>query len=242
MTIKSTIKVFAIIILSCFLGCSNLSAQENVLKVDPFNSLWGNYSLSYERVLNSKHSINLNVSFMPERDLFSFGADMFDMESDITLKNAISGFSVSPEYRFYFGKDKKKSPRGFYIAPYLRASDYKLGLNDTYQGHDTKVDVNLFTTGIGVQLGAHWIFSDVFSLDFQFFGIGVDRHDLKLDYSSKEAGVDFTGYGKSVEEKNSDIPLIGSKIKTEYGKDYIKSTAKAFMPGARGRLTLGIAF
>jgi hypothetical protein len=240
MTTKTFTRIATTFILSCLLAGLGVSAQDNVLKLDVFNSVWGNYGLSYERVVNKKQAFNISVNFMPEKDLFKFADDMFVIESE--FKNQLSGFSISPEYRFYFGKDQRKSPRGFYMAPYVRGSQYKLLLNDTYQGHDTQVDASLFTMGLGLQLGAHWIISDVFSIDWQFLGLGVDRHSLKLDYSTKEEGVDFNGSGQSVEENNADIPFFGGKMETEYGDDYVKSTGKGFSPGLRGKLTLGIAF
>ena len=242
MTIKTIARGTILLVLSSFLSCLQSTAQDNAVKLDVFNSIIGNYSLGYERVLNEKQSINLYVAFMPEKNLFPFGSNAFDLSADPDLTDRISGFSVSPEYRFYFGQDVRKSPRGFYVAPYFRISDYKLKLNDSYQGHNTLVDCSLFTTGVGAQLGAHWVFNDWFSLDWQFFGLGVDRHDLKLDYSSKEEGVDYNGYGASVKKNNDDIPFFGSKITTEYGDDYVKSHAKIIFPGVRGRVTLGIAF
>lgn len=242
MTIRTVSRIFFILIFLNLFGVFGVFAQNNILKVDPINSIMGNYSISYERVVNKKQSININLSVMPDKDLFKLGADAFDVYSEIDIENRISGFSVSPEYRFYFGKDTRKSPRGFYIAPYLRVSDYKLLLHDTFEDHKTQVDVDFLTAGLGVQLGAHWIFSDKYSLDLQFFGIGIDRHNLTLDYSTKEEGVDFSRYGPSVEGNNSDVPFIGSKIKTEWGDDYIHSNAKVIMPGVRGRLTFGIAF
>ncbi len=232
----------ATFILVSVLTCSIVKAQDNVVKIDPFNNLLGNYSLSYERVVNEKQAFNINISFMPEKDLFGFGSDAFNMSSDPDLTDLISGFSVSPEYRFYFGKDNRKSPRGFYMAPYARVSDYKLTLNDTYEDHNTLVDASLFTTGLGLQLGAHWIFGDRFSLDWQFFGLGVDMHNLQLDYSSDEEGVDYSGYADSVHENNKDIPFFGSKLETESGEDYVKASGKIVFPGVRGRLTFGIAF
>jgi len=242
MAIKTITQVSVVLILSSLLYCISSSAQENILKIDVFNSTLGNYSISYEHTLNTRQAINLNLSLMPHRDIFKIGAGAFDLNSGLASEDRVSGFSLSPEYRFYFGKNKSNLHKGFYIAPYVRASDYKLLLHDIYENHNTEIDCDLFTTGIGVQLGAHWIFSNVFSLDFQFFGAGVDRHNLKLDYSTKEQGVDFFGYGSSVKESNSEIALFGSKFETEYGADYIKSNATTIMPGARGRLTLGFAF
>lgn len=242
MAVKSITRVAVLFLLTGFLTCQSASAQENVLKVDLFSSAFGNYNLSYERVVNKTQAFNLNLSLMPEQDLFKFGARAFDTYSEIEIANQISGYSVSPEYRFYFGKNNPNSPRGFYLAPYIRASDYKIMLHDTFEDHNTQVDVDLFTTGFGVQLGAHWIFSDTYSLDLQFFGTGVDRHHLKLDYSTKEQGVNFKRYGASVEENNADLIFFGSRMKTDTGDDYIKATSTTFLPAGRGRLTFGIAF
>ena len=217
--------------------CSSLVAQKNAIKIGGGGLFYGKYSLKYERVVADNKSFQMSFGLLPSRSLPSDINEDFD---DLNLDNKLSGYSLSPEFRFYTGK--KGAPRGFYIAPYFRMSEYKFEFGSTFDDVKTKVDGSYFTVGAGAQLGVHWIISKRISLDWYFIGLGADHNTLKVDFYAQESGIDFEEFEDDINKELSDLPFIGDKVETEGGEDYVKVKTPFWAPGIRTGFSIGIVF
>src|SRR5262245_24126841 len=76
----------------------------NVLALIPVN-----ISIQDEYTLNDNSSVCLGVSYLPERNILTNGVPE---ERKTEIEDlSFSGFSITPEYRYYFSG---KNPKGFY--------------------------------------------------------------------------------------------------------------------------------
>jgi Protein of unknown function (DUF3575) len=128
-------------LLICLTGFSSF-AQENEILEFKRNELKGNalflvlgsFEATYERLLNEESGIGIsvNIPFTNDQDLV---------------------YSVTPYYRFYFGK---KPAAGFFLEGFgmlNQVDDYVYDYNGYYQ--DTNKTITDFAFGIGV--GGKWV-------------------------------------------------------------------------------------
>ena len=112
-------RLFTTLILSITLISS--FAQSNIIKWNVMALGLGNVSLQYERSINTHSSVALGFSILPTRGLPSTFTDK-STNTDLLLLS-FSGWSITPEYRYYCSNN---GPKGFYFAPYLRYSKYSI--------------------------------------------------------------------------------------------------------------------
>ena len=128
----------SILILAAHLGIAQEQSLEdqkpqvenkNMVKLNLLALTAGNISLQYERLITPKTTVGATVNMMPSKGLpFSSSVESFvdDQTTSAQLKQiSISSFSVTPEIRFYLGKEGYK---GFYIAPFVRYGKYNVDL------------------------------------------------------------------------------------------------------------------
>lgn len=148
-TMKKFAKIFTLLlVVVAFAAPSKSFAQEsagkkNVFKVNLLSPIVGSYNFFYERALGSKTSLQLGGGFI---NLTSSGT-------------GLTGFSVTPEFRFY---PSGKSPKGFYLAPFGRYNSLSLKVTD---GSGIEGKATLTSIGAGLSIGNQWIFGDIVSLD-----------------------------------------------------------------------------
>ncbi len=136
----------------------------NIFKVNLTALPLKNFSIQYERVLQKKISVALNIRFMPSGDLPFKNSlnDAANGDPDIekAINNAQMGnFSITPEFRFYPGKSGYG--RGFYIAPYYRYAKFTAdAIPIDYTALTTTKTITLkgdLTTHTGgLMIGAQW--------------------------------------------------------------------------------------
>ena len=128
-------------LLLCFLSL-NLFAQEeekidfkrNELKINALFLVLGTFEATYERLINEESGVGISLQ-VP-----------FTNESDIN-------FSVTPYYRFYFGK---KPASGFFVEGFgmlNQVDDYVYDYNSNFE--DKNETITDFAIGLG--LGGKWI-------------------------------------------------------------------------------------
>lgn len=167
------------------LAAGSASAQNNVVKVNILSPLVKTGSFFYEHKLNSSSSFQIGGLFTS----YSVG------DTDL------SGFAITPEYRFYLS-ERKEAMEGFYVAPFLRYQN--LTLKDTYTSYNsngstsTRTDkASLDTFGGGILIGHQWIFKQRFSLD-TFLGPSYNGGSIKYEGSQGSSTFDagtFQGFG-----------------------------------------------
>jgi hypothetical protein len=156
---------------------SEVIDKKNEFRVDPFYMVFaGALNVNYERIINEESGAG--ISF-----LISNGKDIN------------TTFSVSPYYRFYFGK---KTAAGFFFEGFAMYSSFKANEiinqnNNTgiiFYGTQIK-EVTKSDFAIGFGLGGKWITRKgvIFELN-----TGIGRN-LFGDYDKYESGTQITGKG-----------------------------------------------
>ena len=138
---------------------ASVSAQENVVKVNPLGLIFGSAQFSYERVLNENSSVELSLAYTSLNANFSSAEEA-----------KINGFGVEGKYKLYFSSSND-APRGWYGAPVLSYSSIS-GESGNEEGK-----VNIF--GAGAIGGYQWVFggdATGFALDLNF---GVQYINVK---------------------------------------------------------------
>jgi len=212
-------------------------AQKNVVRLGLGGLAARNLNFDVERAVTDNQALSLNLGILVPRSKLPFGVDD---GTDLEL-NRLGGISIAPEYRFYTGT--KKALNGFYVAPYLKYSSYGVGASGNYDGSDGDISAKLSTIGGGIQLGAQWLINDHFSIDWSFFGIGINRHTISVRFESNDPDVDFQGIEDDIEAELADTPdFVRNSINTESGSDYVSTKAPFFFPALRSSLSIGYAF
>jgi len=211
-------------------------AQKNVVRLGLGGLALGNFNFDAERALTDNQSLSLNLGVLFPQQLPEALADGSDLEFD-----KISGISIAPEYRFY--TRSKKALNGFYLAPYLKYSSYSIGASGSYDGTTGSVNGKLSTFGGGLQLGTQWLIKDRVSIDWSFFGIGINSNTIDLQFESNDSEVDFEGIEDNVRGELNDLPpFIVNRIETESGSNYARVKAPFPFFALRSSLSIGIAF
>ena len=108
-----------LLLLSALLLAGAAQAQTNVLKVDIIQPLINTVAVSFEHKLSESGSLQVGVAgTFGYKDGSHFGY-YNGFNSYYSGQNSTSGFSITPEYRFYLS-EKHAAPEGFYVAPYVR--------------------------------------------------------------------------------------------------------------------------
>ena len=159
-----------------------------------------------------------------------------------TFDESNGGISASVEYRIYTGN--KKAVRGFYVAPYFRYLEQSPGFFDEIDSRLFSVATSLNTFGLGAQLGYQLIIGNILTLDFYFFGAGVDWHTLNFKYElvQPEAGFDYGSIKDNINEVFRDINYLEKRLEHTVYNDNLTSKLPFLFPGFRGGISLGLAF
>ena len=165
---------------------------KNIVKVNTAALLFSNVSLLYERKLNEHWTVLAGTGYrwggsVPK--VLGLGDVIVSSET-----NGITGFSITPEVRYYFNFcECGGSPSGLYAGLYGRFTKYYGSLTfNVWNGseyYDALVTANMRELGGGLQLGYQFIFKQRFTVDFMFAGPRLSTYKLKadLDFDDLEA-------------------------------------------------------
>ncbi len=237
----SRLKLFAlgcVLISSQLLHAQNTDAidllqKKNIFKVNLTALAFKNLSFQYERVTGPKTSFALGLGIMPKSKLpfaDKIKEEYGDNEDVVRAldQTRLSNFTITPEFRFYLGK---QAPTGFYIAPFVRYArstfdgPYTFTPSDQ-QLHTANIKGSINSVGGGLLLGAQWSLGKSVSLDWWIAGpiIGStngklsgtdpkgipaqDRPGVKEDIDSFDPpGLDFTS---TVGANDIDVNIDGT--------------------------------
>lgn len=219
-----------------FINISISFSQQNVVKFGIVDIVKLNFS--YERVLYDNQSFGLNIAILPKKNIPNILLN--DELIKLNTETELSGFSIIPEYRFYVGKNG--APRGFYLAPYFKFSKYSLIFLDEYNGEQLSVKGKYNSIGLGLQLGIQWIISEVFTIDWNFFGFEFDRNTISLEFTSDSDNIDFEALRDKINSDYSEIPIIGKRLIVDSGDNIVNGKASFLFPGIRSGISIGFAF
>ncbi len=216
-------------------------AQSNVIKAGLTGPFVGDINIGFEQKINDRSSLQLKFGYLDLTMSPLIPEEAFTPRA-YNLLEANGGINTSIEYRIY--ASKKRKLQGFYIAPYLRYLNQKMLFDDEIEGHKFSVDSKLSTIGIGGQLGYQWIFNEILSLDFFFFGTGLDFYKtiLKYELDPQPSGFDYSMVTPHVDDVFEDIDYLHQNLTHTINDDNHTSELPFVFPGFRAGLSVGVAF
>lgn len=198
------------------------------------------FNLQYERQVSPKVTVALSYGAIPLSTIaFKSYINKQVYSPDVNLADYSLGTSIfTPEVKYYFGK--KGAFHGFYLAPYVRISSYKIEGPIAYSNSEgAKQNANFKgrfnnLTG-GLMAGSSWQLSHNFYLDWWIAGAGFGG-----ERGNFTAATQLTqGDQESLKRKLESISLAGITIKSEVNSNGATVKTSGSMVGIRG---LGINF
>lgn len=208
-----------------------------------------NYSFQYERAVGKKITVAMGIRYSPKskppmaptiEDLVD-NEETWEMIKDFKTGN----FALTPEVRFYMGK--KGVFKGFYVAPYVRYSNYSVDvpLNFTveYAGQTRTAiiplngDITALTGGL--LFGAQWKLSKLMYLDWWILGLGYGSSSGNISGKRSLNPIEQ----QVLREKLSgleDLPIVKSKVTVD--SEGVDVDFDGPLPGARAGLNIGFRF
>lgn len=219
-----------------------LNAQTNVVKINVMSLFLTNVSLQYERTLNEHSSVALGFSFLPSRGLPSFTVK--DNNSEDLGALSFGGWSITPEYRYYFSG---KAPKGFYMAPYFRHASYSIdALGVTYNSSTTGLDERVFVDGnfksnvLGLMFGSQWNLGEHMTLDWWILGFGFGSQKATIAGSGNFDPLEQQDLRNDIADIDNDVP---GDLTYTVTSNTISVSYKYSSPAVRGfGLCLGYKF
>ncbi|MDO4727787.1 MAG: DUF3575 domain-containing protein [Bacteroidota bacterium] len=158
---------------------------KNLIKLNITALTIGSISAQYERAVSQKMTIGTSFSILPKRSLpfLNIIDHNFKLDDMQYLNNMrISSVNITPEVRWYFGKESFK---GGYIGTYLRYAHNKvtLPIDYTYNNQEQQIQMegNINVFSIGISLGTQWKLSDKIYLDWLILGPMIGKANFILE-------------------------------------------------------------
>ncbi len=228
-------------------------AKMNFIKLNALGLLASNIGVQYERVLSKRLSVGLTLRFMP-MSRFPFQKSIAKSTEDTIMRNVllntkVSGFSFSPELRYYWGTHGWA--RGAYIAPFYRYSSFSTS-NFNYRYNiiedSTNVEVQYIAVAhakvsahaIGFLLGKQWFLGKHFALDlYGGLHFGLSNFSVNMVTDRPLA----SGEQKQLLDNLNDleIPWIRSHTASVSNND-ASLNIKSYWGGVRFGLAVGYRF
>jgi|AntRauTorckE5430_2_1112549.scaffolds.fasta_scaffold02695_3 hypothetical protein len=225
-----------------------VQAQQNIAKIGVGSIFNRTLNLEYERILTNKTTIFGEIGYQFPVDIPSAAVDFTEDAGSTNALTVTDGkynnFYVALEYRIYTGGEAAK---GFFVAPYLKISNYSVDVNGTYNNDnngfvDVPAEVNLgyFATSIGGQLGYQWIIKDKVTINWSFVGLGVGFNRVSAGFTAQDNDV-FEAWEQDVNDFLADFP--GSyQLESDNAARTIDAAATVVLPAARASLSIGYMF
>lgn len=217
--------------------------KKNLVKLNAMALSVGNISLQYERLITPKFTLGASVNTMSERGL-PYSSKIEDIVEDKTTAAQLQGiqissFSVTPEARYYFGKESFK---GFYIAPFARYATYSLTfpVNYEYEGHEFQMDVagKLTSISAGIAFGAQWEVAKNIYLDWMI--VGPHYGSVKGDLTGTKSLNQYEKMAVEMAIDKLDIPFY--EYTHEVNDNGAKLKVDGPWAGLRASLAIGYRF
>lgn len=226
------------------LGISGVKAQEktNLIKLNLLPLSVGNIALEYERSLGEGLSLNGTLSLRPKDQLpfRSWWESAIDDDYNILGDAKLGAFSITPEIRFYIGHND--SFKGFYLAPFVKYSNYTLTTTLTVDEpeYQKKVPIsgslNAFTAGVAI--GSQWRLAEDLYLDWRIigphYGFNNGTFEGKVELNADEQ--------REIKKQLHDFDVDILRLKKEVDADGVTMTTQGPFAGIRTSLSVGYRF
>lgn len=160
-------KVLLVALLAISVGAFAQDGQKNVIKLNPLSLLVKTGNISYERQIGANQSFQIGGYYS--------GLSLGDIKYD--------GFGITPEYRFYFGA-QKRAFNGGYVAPFVRYQNF------TIKDKETSDKATFNSIGGGAVIGYEKMYKSGFVLDIF---AGPSYNSVSFKNNSSEDQFDIKG-------------------------------------------------
>ena len=223
--------------------------KKNLIKVNLTSLPLNNYNGQLERVLGKKMSIAVSYRYMPLGNIPLRDNIINIANGDANMQKTfdqllLSNNALTPELRWYPGK--KGFGKGFYIAPFIRFSNFhgegiKIEFSPVNGVKDNiTLSGDLKSTTYGLMLGAQWFLGKSICLDWQIIGphygsgFGTLNGISSFALSAAEQGAIRDA------ANNIDIPM--TTVSSEVSSNSLKLSLDGPWAGIRAGISLGFRF
>lgn len=215
-------------------------SQQNAVKVGLLGLNYGDFALSYERVLNTKNSLNLTLGYWsPSKSWFDYSS-YIEPNEGVWLTGINDGFHTSLDYRIYIGN--AHAIKGFYMGPYARYWNLGFDMKDIIDEDNFDVYSKISSISVGFQMGYHWLIKNKISLDWYFLGLGVEKLTMRGDYVNASSGYDYSSIEDDVIDVFSGMKIIQNQLETKVTPEALNVKLPLWMPGIKTGFSIGYAF
>lgn len=234
-------------------------SQDNAVKLKLMGLGYGNYTVSYERALSEKNSINASFALLsPDGAIKNYlpnwyyewdgsGSGPFDKNGKGITEDApwigefYSGYGFSVDYRMY----GKQALKGFYYGPYVKYMSLDFRLEDEIRGPYYTIESNISGFGAGFEIGNQWLIIDRIVLDL-YFGLGAQLFSATGKYVQDPVpaagSFDYSDIIPDVIDAYAKIPYIDKRLETTVESDALLLHIPLPLPDLRGGFSIGFAF
>ncbi|OFX59508.1 MAG: hypothetical protein A2046_11950 [Bacteroidetes bacterium GWA2_30_7] len=245
-TLQKTILIALVVFFS--ISANSQDGPKGTVKLNLFGLAFRNINLQGEYAFHKNFSGCFGFNFMlPGKLPGAFPSASTEALESAGFKNfSVSGYSFTPELRFYPGKkDEHQAPHGFYLAPYFRYGKYTFKTDFDFTNEDTgntdtyKSAFSYGGYGGGLMIGTQWLIGEHFSIDWYILGGHGGSGNVSISLTDPAIG-DLSAEGKAELEK--ELAESGKNATVTISGD--KATVKVKTPcmGFRMGLSLGFAF
>ncbi len=233
-----------------FSSSSSTSEQKNIIKLNAGALLLKTFSVQYERMLTKKTSLSLGFRATPKAGLpfkSTIESIINDDETWNNVRNLKTGsFAITPEFRYYFGKNELS---GFYLAPFVRYSNYSAEMPFQYDITDPTTNLvvaqdvmpltgtmNAYTAGI--MIGSQWRLTKKFYLDWWILGPNFGASKGRIDGSKSLSPFEQ----QDLREQLADLDIPLTDYTYEVNENGANMDFDGGWAGVRGGLCIGFRF
>lgn len=181
--------------------------RPNIVKINTLALPFSNISLSYERGIKPRLSAGIGVGYKyggTEPKLLSANNSTISVDID-----KITGYSITPEVRYYLRSCDPGKLDGFYAGVYFRYTHYSSDVKFDYMPENGPVEhynpeTALNEYGVGIQLGYQMLLWDKFSIDLILVGPRYSSYHFGYQFNqepSDEFLDDLSGYLNEVVDR-----------------------------------------
>src|SRR5690606_34792976 len=182
--------------------------QNNMLKINFLILNLPGATLQYERKIWNKTSFGINLGYTKNQHFPFIKILTNKLENEPFVKNQLekitfNNYSITPEIKFYFGKDIFK---GFYISPFISFARYDIRFpleihNNEVESiiHHVNFSGNFNSTTFGLSVGSQWKISKNFYLDWLIVGPHLGGAKNHLYAKTKLTKTEQTAVKQSLE-------------------------------------------
>lgn len=215
----------------------------NIIKLNTLAIPFKNISLSYERSIKPRLSASIGVGYKyggVAPNIFIVGSSKIHVNMD-----EISGFTLTPEIRYYLRTCDRNKQEGFYAGMYFRYTYYQTAVKFDYLRVDKPIehihaDMAMTEYGVGIQIGYQLMLWERLSVDFLFIGPRITRYNLGYKFNQMPSEEFFDDLSEYINEVIDGFGLdYDVAIKQQGGA---KATTSFSFVSSRFGISLGFAF